>query len=95
VIPSFYIPPLKISGPMVIQPFGVLGGIAIVLGEALPAALASSDTSEATVPSEVTIPTGRESAEFDIRTVSDGENDGTRPAAIGTPSSGRTARCRI
>ena len=32
MIPSLYIPPLKIVGPIVIQPFGVLAGIAMVLG---------------------------------------------------------------
>ncbi len=51
-------------------------------GNALIVTLASSDTSEATVPATVTIPAGQVSAAFTISAVDDVLLDGTRPVDI-------------
>ena len=45
--------------------------------DSLVVTLTSSDTTEATVPFQVTIPAGAASASFDIATVADGVTDGT------------------
>ncbi|MEC8338793.1 MAG: zinc-dependent metalloprotease family protein, partial [Planctomycetota bacterium] len=49
--------------------------------------LTSSDTSEATVPSTVTIPDGQSSATFDIAAIDDSDVDGTQTVTIAATAS--------
>jgi subtilase family serine protease len=55
---------------------------------ALVVSLASSDTTEATAPVIVTIPSGESSASFDISTVDDGITDGSQRVTISATASG-------
>ena len=58
------------------------------LGQALVVALASSDTTELTVPATVTIPAGQASATFFITAVNDPDLDGPQNVAITATSTG-------
>jgi VCBS repeat-containing protein len=57
----------------------------------LTVALASSDTTEATVPSTVTIPDGADSAVFTVTGVDDAVVDGTQTVTITASASGHTS----
>ncbi len=58
------------------------------LSSSLEVTLVSSDTSEATVPSTVTIPVGAASATIDIDAVDDDMDDGTQTVMISATASG-------
>ena len=55
---------------------------------ALDVSLSSSDTTEATVPAQVTIPAGAASVTFSVTSVADGITDGTQPVTILANASG-------
>ncbi len=57
----------------------------------LTVALASSDTTEVTVPVNVTVLAGQTNAMFDLTIVDDGELDGTQTATITATASGYTS----
>lgn len=61
---------------------GTVRRVTELLDEAVVVNLASSDTTEATVPSTVTIPAGAESATFTITSVDDSLVDGARTVTI-------------
>ncbi|MFN5513449.1 MAG: Calx-beta domain-containing protein [Cyanobacteriota bacterium] len=58
------------------------------IGSALVVTLASSDTSEATVPQTVTIDAGQTSTTFTVTGVEDGSNDGSQPVTITASANG-------
>lgn len=64
-----------------------LGGTAIVN---VTVNLASSDTSEITLPTSVTVLAGQASATFDVTVVDDPDTDGTQPVTITASASGMT-----
>ena len=57
---------------------------------ALVVALASSETTEATVPASVTIPAGQSSATFGITSINDGVSDGNQTVVISASAPGLT-----
>ena len=61
------------------------------IASALTVNLASSDTSEITVPASVVIPAGQVSAQFDLSSVQDNTTDGSQSATITASASGFTS----
>ncbi|MFC7338373.1 CARDB domain-containing protein [Haloferula chungangensis] len=57
-------------------------------GSSLEVTLSSSDTSEATVPGSVTIPSGSDSVEFPVSLLDDGIDDGNQQVLITATASG-------
>jgi hypothetical protein len=90
-------PSLRVAVPATaVEAAGVLAGQGSVTLPAPAAAdtlvnLASSNTTEVTVPATVTVLAGQNSATFDVTVINDAAQDGTRAAVISAVSSGYTS----
>lgn len=90
---SCSLPLFVVVPPTATEGDGVLAGAGQVrlpaaLATDLPVTLSSSDTTEVTVPANVTIPAGQTNATFDLTIVDDGVLDGTQTAAVTASASG-------
>ncbi|MCP5521584.1 MAG: hypothetical protein H7A46_08560 [Verrucomicrobiales bacterium] len=64
-------------------------------GSPLPVTLASSDPTEATVPSGVVIPAGATSVTFPVNTVADGVPDGSQAVTLTAGASGHSTAATV
>ncbi|MEO6035569.1 MAG: CARDB domain-containing protein, partial [Verrucomicrobiota bacterium] len=90
-------PTLKLVAAKKLVPEGQNPATTIVLSRNTPAtnalvvSLTSDDTSEATVPATVTIPSGESSTTFSAASLADGFSDGNQPVVITASAAGFTA----